>query len=143
MESNEYKRIRVYMSGVWDLFHVGHLNAIRAGKSLGDELVVGVNSDELVMRYKKRLPVIPYEQRAEIISALKYVDRVVKQDEIFELSLVKEINPDILIIEDTWRGKYVEGLEWAKNQAGKRIIYLPRTQGISTYDIKERIKKSQ
>lgn len=129
------------MSGVWDLFHVGHLNAIRTGKSLGDELVVGVNSDELVIKYKKRPPIIPYEQRAEIIRALKYVDKVVKQDEIFELSLVKELNPDILIIEDTWRDKYVEGLEWAKNQEGKRIIYLPRTPGISTYDIKERIKK--
>ena len=139
MKDNK-KRIRVYMSGVWDLFHVGHLNAIKKAREIGDELIVGVNSDELVMKYKKRLPVIPYEQRAEVISSLKYVDKVIKQNEIFELSLVKELNPDILIIEDTWIDKYVEGLEWAKHQ-GRKIVYLPRTPGISTYEIKERIKK--
>lgn len=138
MENN--KKIRVYMSGVWDLFHVGHLNAIKKGKEMGDELIVGINSDELVMKYKNKLPITPYEQRAEIVSSLKYVDQIVKQDEIFELSLVKQLNPDILIIEDSWKNKYVEGLEWAKSQ-GKKVIYLPRTPDISTSDIKDKIRK--
>ena len=115
---------RVFTSGSFDLFHIGHLNILEKSAALGDELIVGVSTDELIEEYKGMKPIIPYEQRARIVASIKCVTKVVKH------------------IGDDWKGKYLEGLEWMKNQPGKEVVYFPYTPGVSTTKIKSDIIKS-
>ncbi|MEG1370720.1 MAG: adenylyltransferase/cytidyltransferase family protein [Mucinivorans sp.] len=128
----------VYTSGSWDLFHVGHLNIIEKSKSYGTKLIVGVSSDELIASYKGVKPVIPFEERKRIIEALKVVDMVVRQDVLTDINQLKEFDVDVVTIGDDWEHKYLEGLEWMKEQ-GKTVIYLPYTKGVSTTGIKKDI----
>lgn len=134
------KKIRVYTAGTWDLFHVGHLNILRKSKSLGDELIVGVSTDELVTSYKTSLPAIPFEYRKAMLVNCKYVDKVVKQEKLLDPKQLKKLNIDILTIGDDWKNKYLEGLEWAKKQKNIRVIYLPYTKNISSTKIKQDIR---
>lgn len=133
------KKVIVYTSGTWDLFHIGHLNLFKKSKELGDKLVVGVSTDELVRSYKKTPLIIPFEERMEIVKSCKYVDKVVKQVILSEIKQLKEINPDIITIGSDWKNKYLEGLEWFKKQPGKKVIYLPYTGHISSTEIKKRM----
>lgn len=130
---------RVYTSGTWDLFHVGHINVLERSKEFGDYLIVGVSTDELVESYKGSKPVIPYEERVRLISALKCVDLVVKQTELTQVSQLIELDVDVVTIGDDWKDKYLEGLEWMKMQDGKEVIYLDYTKGVSTSSIKKKI----
>lgn len=127
----------VFTSGSWDLFHVGHLNMLRRSKALGDRLVVGVSTDELIADYKGISPVIPFDQRFEIVANIDCVDLVVKQTILTEIRQLQEYNVDIVTIGDDWKGRYLEGLEWMKEHG--EVVYLPYTQGVSTTSIKRRI----
>ena len=129
--------VTVYTSGSWDLFHVGHLNIIRRSRELGDRLIVGVSSDALVEEYKGAKPVIPYEQRAAIVGAVKGVDEVVEQTVLSDVRILKRHQVDVLTIGDDWRDKYLEGVEWMK-QHGK-VVYVPYTPDVSTTEIKRNI----
>lgn len=138
----EEKKIRVFTSGSFDLFHVGHLNILERSAALGDELIVGVSTDELIQRYKGMPPIIPFEQRVRIVSSLKCVTRVVKQVKLTEVAQLKEEDIDIVTIGNDWENKYLEGLEWMKQQPGKKVVYFPYTPGVSTTGIKKRIIES-
>ena len=127
----------IYTSGSWDLFHVGHLNVLEKSKALGDRLIVGVSTDELIEEYKGVAPVIPYEERFRVVSALQCVDLVVKQTVLTEISQLKEHCVDVVTIGDDWKGRYLEGLEWMKQHG--EVVYLPYTEGVSTTGIKRRI----
>lgn len=127
----------VYTSGSWDLFHVGHLNVLKASKKLGDKLIVGISTDELIQEYKGAAPIIPYEARKEIVSSLECVDEVVQQTILTDINQLKEYAVDIVTIGDDWKNKYLQGLEWMK-QHGK-VVYLPYTKGVSTTAIKKQI----
>lgn len=131
------KETVVFTSGSWDLFHVGHLNVLRKSKELGDRLVVGVSTEELIADYKGAPPVIPFEQRLEIISSIGCVDLAVKQVVLTEIRQLKEHDVDIVTIGDDWQGRYLEGLEWMKENG--RVVYLPYTAGVSTTSIKRKI----
>ncbi len=133
------KRIKVFTSGSFDLFHTGHLNLLEKSAALGDELIVGVSTDELIEYYKGMKPIIPFEQRFRIVSALKCVTKVVKQVKLTEIAQLRREEIDVVTIGDDWEHKYLEGLEWMKMQPGKRVVYFPYTSGISTTSIKERI----
>ncbi len=133
------KKIKVFTSGSFDLFHVGHLNILEKSASLGDELIVGVSTDELIFEYKGKLPIIPFEQRFNIISAIHCVTKVVKQTKLTEIAQLKNEKIDIVTIGDDWENKYLEGLEWMKMQPGKKVVYFPYTSGISTTEIKRKI----
>lgn len=135
------KKTVVYISGTWDLFHIGHLNAIKNARDLGDELIVGVSTDELIKEYKGHEPIYPYEDRLKIIESLKYVDRVVTQKELSTDEQFKELDFDVLVVGDDWKGKYLSGIEWIRNHPSKLVIYLPRTPEISTSMIRERLEK--
>ena len=133
---------RVFTSGSFDLFHIGHLNILEKSAALGDELIVGVSTDELIEENKGMKPIIPFEQRARIVASIKCVTKVVKQTKLTEIAQLQRENIDIVTIGDDWKGKYLEGLEWMKSQPGKEVVYFPYTPGVSTTQIKSKIIKS-
>lgn len=139
MEEKKIKR--VFTSGSFDLFHVGHLNILRKSAALGDELIVGVSTDELIEEYKGMKPVIPFFQRVRIVEAVDCVTKVVKQTKLTDIAQLLREDIDIVTIGDDWKGKYLEGIEWMKSQSGKEVVYFPYTKGISTTEIKRRIIK--
>lgn len=133
---------RVFTSGSFDLFHVGHLNILEKSAALGDELIVGVSTDELIEHYKGMKPIIPFEQRIRIVESIKCVTKVVCQTKLTEVAQLKREGIDIVTIGDDWKDKYLEGLEWMKQQPGKEVVYFPYTEGISTTKIKRDIINS-
>ena len=135
----ERKKIRVFTSGSFDLFHIGHLNILERSAALGDELIVGVSTDELIQHYKGMPPIIPFEQRFRIISSLKCVTKAVKQVKLTEVAQLQREDIDIVTIGDDWINKYLEGLEWMKQQPGKEVVYFPYTPDVSTTSIKKKI----
>ncbi len=135
----EKKEIRVFTSGSFDLFHIGHLNILEKSASLGDKLIVGVSSDELILEYKGMKPIIPFEQRFRIVSALACVTKAVKQVKLTEIAQLERENIDVVTIGDDWIDKYLEGLEWMKSQEGKEVVYFPYTPGVSTTIVKKTI----
>ena len=131
-----------YTTGVFDMFHIGHLNILRRAKEKCDYLIVGVSTDEVVEGYKHHKPVIPYEQRAAIVEAIKYVDEVVPQTTMDKTEFLKQRHFDGMFHGDEWKGtelynKYEE--EFAK--LGARIEYLNHTEGISSTMLREKISK--
>ena len=133
---------RVFTSGGFDLFHIGHLNILEKSAALGDELIVGVSTDELIEEYKGMKPIIPFEQRFRIVQSIKCVTKVVKQVKLTEIAQLQRENIDIVTIGDDWVDKYLEGLEWMKQQPGKEVVYFPYTPGVSTTIIKRQIIES-
>lgn len=137
------KEVIGYTAGVYDLFHVGHLNLLKNAKGMCDKLVVGVTADELV-KYKGKTALIPYEDRAEIVRSIKYVDAVVPQMDMDKLTMCKKLGASYLFVGDDWYNtdkwnKYEE--EFSK--AGIKIVYFPYTKGISSTKITEALKNSR
>lgn len=129
-----------YTTGVFDLFHIGHLNLLKHARGICDKLIVGVSTDELVKQYKDKVPHIPYEDRAEIVRNLRCVDVVVPQDSMDKLDVWKRLKFDVMLVGDDWYGQ--EKWKEYENQfadVGVRVIYFPRTPGISTTARKERL----
>ena len=129
-----------YTTGVFDMFHIGHLNILRRAKEKCDYLIVGVSTDECVESYKHKTPVIPYDQRAAIVEAIKYVDEVVPQNSMDKLEFLKQRHFDVMFHGDEWKGtelynKYEE--EFAKY--GAKIEYLTHTDGISSTILREKL----
>lgn len=134
-------RVVGFTSGVFDLFHVGHLNILKRAKALCDRLIVGVTTDELVS-YKNTEAVVPFAERLEIVQSIKYVDLAVPQDNLDKLEMWKKLKFDVMFIGDDWydTGRFKE-FEAKLAGVGVKIIYLPYTKGISTSEIKERFIK--
>jgi glycerol-3-phosphate cytidylyltransferase len=128
----------VYTSGSWDLLHVGHLNMIRRSRELGDYLVVGVSTDELIEEYKGMKPIIPFAERFELVQALRWSDVVVVQHALVPIPLLQEHQVSVVTIGDDWIGKHLDGLEWMKSHGGE-VVYLSYTPGVSTTTIKKKI----
>lgn len=121
-----------YTAGVFDLFHIGHLNLLRNAKGLCDKLIVGVTVDELV-RYKHKVAVIPFEDRVEIVKSIRYVDAVVAQEDMDKLTMCKKLKASILFVGDDWyQTDKWEDYEKEFSDAGIQIIYFPYTKGISS-----------
>jgi len=138
------KKIIGYTTGVFDMFHIGHLNILRRAKEQCDYLIVGVSTDELVMDYKNKCPIIPFEQRIEIVSAIKYVDKVVPQTSMDKLAVHKELGFNVLFHGDDWKGSdmYNE-LSEKFNEMGVKMVFLPHTDGISSTILSEKAYKNQ
>ncbi len=124
-----------YTAGVYDLFHIGHLNLLKNAKGMCDKLVVGVTVDELVA-YKGKRAVIPYEDRAEIVRSIEYVDAVVPQYDMDKIAACKKLGATLLFVGDDWYGsdKWRE-YEREFSACGGEIIYFPYTRGISSTQI--------
>ena len=126
-----------YTTGVYDLFHIGHLNLLKSAKGMCDKLIVGVTVDELVA-YKGKKAMIPFEDRIEIIRSIKYVDAAIPQHDMEKLSACKKIGAQILFVGDDWYGTE-KWQEYEKEfaEAGIKIVYFPYTKGISSTKITE------
>lgn len=121
-----------YTAGVYDLFHIGHLNLLKNAKAMCDKLIVGVTVDELVA-YKGKKAIIPYADRAEIVRAIEYVDAVVPQYDMDKLEMCKKLKADVLFVGDDWYGtEKWKQYEREFEEVGIKIIYFPYTKGISS-----------
>lgn len=135
------KQIIGYTTGVYDLFHIGHLNILRNAKSMCDKLVVGVTTDELVS-YKHKQPVIPFIERAEIVRAIKYVDTVIPQENMDKLEAWGKIKYDILFVGDDWfKTEKWDLIEEKLKKLKVKIVYFPYTKGTSSTLINETLNK--
>lgn len=129
-----------YTTGVFDLFHVGHLNLLKRAKAHCDYLIVGVTVDELVS-YKHKRAVIPFEERAEIVKAIRYVDEVVPQTSMDKMAAWNEYHFDVMFVGDDWKGtpKWDE-IEEQMHSVGVDVIYFPYTKGTSSTLLNETLR---
>ena len=122
-----------YTTGVYDLFHIGHLNLLRNAKALCDKLIVGVTTDELMLNYKKRKSVIPFEERYEIIRSIRYVDAVIPQTTIDKFEAWQKLKFDVLFVGDDWyQTDQWQRTEQKLKEVDVRIVYFPYTKGTSS-----------
>ncbi|TQS74124.1 adenylyltransferase/cytidyltransferase family protein [Ornithinibacillus gellani] len=136
------KRYKVgYTTGVFDLFHVGHLNILRRAKEQCDYLIVGVSTDELVRSYKNKQPVIPFEERLEIVAGIKYVDHVVAQQTRDKFAAWEQYRFDAMFVGDDWKGDALfQKMEQQFKVVQVDIVYFPYTKGVSSTLVKEKMK---
>jgi len=130
-----------YTTGVFDLFHIGHLNILRESKKRCDFLIVGVSTDEVVIKYKSKKPIIPFDERIAIVAAIKYVDKVVAQTTMDKMEAWKNLKFDALFHGDDWKGsslydKYVKEF----SNVGVDIVFLPHTEGISSTELAAKLQ---
>ncbi len=123
----------VYTSGTFDMLHANHIKMIEYARSLGDILIIGVNTDELVESYKSQ-PIIPFDERIALVKALKYPDIVIPQRSLNHADKVKKLSFDIFVVGDDWTGKY----DYLKEQ-GVDVVYFPYGAGVSSTNLKQRI----
>lgn len=123
----------VYTSGTFDMLHANHIKMIEYARSLGDILIVGVNTDELVESYKST-PIIPFDERIALMKAIKYPDIVIPQHSLDHTDKVKKLNFDVFVVGDDWTGKY----DYLKD-LGVDVVYFPYGAGVSSTNLKQRI----
>lgn len=129
-----------YTAGVFDMFHIGHLNIFKNAKTLCEHLIVAVSTDQLVLEYKKHLPVIPFSERCEIVKSVRYVDEVVPQTDMDKVRSALKHHIDVMFVGSDWKGS----AKWNKierelSKIGVAVIYLPHTDGVSSTMIREKI----
>ena len=122
-----------YTTGVFDMFHIGHLNILKRAKEQCEYLIVGVSTDDVVQTYKHKTPIIPFEERRAIVEAIKYVDMVVPQQNMNKLEIVKKIGANAVFVGSDWKGS----LQWNEYErvfkdVGCTVVYLEHTDGISS-----------
>ena len=132
-----------YTCGVYDLFHIGHLNLLKNAKGLCDKLIVVVTVDDLV-EYKGKRAMIPFEDRIEIVRSIKYVDAAVPQYNMDKLTMCKKLGASVLFVGDDWYGTE-KWNDYERNFAkeGIKIVYFPYTKGISSTKITEALKNTR
>lgn len=131
-----------YTAGVYDMFHIGHLNLLRKAKEQCDYLIVAVSTDELVKKEKNKIPIIPFEERAEIVSSIKYVDKVVPQIDKNKFGAWEKYNFDVMFVGDDWKGKPIfKEAEEKLAKVNVDIVYFPYTKHISSTILREKINK--
>ncbi len=133
-----------YTTGVFDLFHVGHLRLLRNARGMCDKLIVGVTSDELVL-YKNKRAVIPFAERLEIVRAIEYVDAAICQEDMDKFAAWEKLKFDVMFVGDDWQ-KTEKWAEYERQfkEVGVRIVYFPYTQGTSSTlinDVLERLRR--
>ncbi len=130
-----------YTSGVYDLFHIGHLNLLKNAKGLCDKLIVGVSVDKLV-EYKNKHAVIPFEERIEIVRNIKYVDAAIPQEELNKFKVWEKLHFDILFVGDDWyNSPSWQEMEEKFKTVGVRVVYFPYTKGTSSTILNATLEK--
>lgn len=130
-----------YTTGVYDMFHIGHLNILKRAKEQCDYLIVGVSTDQLVQKDKNKTPIIPFEERFAIVQAIKYVDKVVPQYDKNKFAAWEKYHFNKMFVGSDWKGTpQWEAFEKQFTPVGVEIVYLPHTDGISSSMLREKIK---
>ena len=132
-----------YTQGVFDMFYIGHLNLINRAKEQCEKLIVGVNSDALVKKYKNKIPVINEKDRATIVQNLKAVDECIIVETLDKEAIMKEHPFNVVFIGDDWKGSS----RWRETEEqlikyGVRVVYLPHTPDVSSTDLRKEVNRS-
>lgn len=131
-----------YTTGVFDMFHIGHLNILRRAKEQCDYLIVGVTTDALCEARKNKLPIICEDDRVAIVEAIRYVDRVVRQSDMDKLAAVRELGADAVFVGSDWKGTEAwNAYERQFAEVGCEVVYLDHTDGISSTVLRERLNQ--
>ncbi len=131
-----------YTTGVFDMFHIGHLNILRRAKEQCDYLIVGVSTDELVRDYKNKTPIVPFEERKAIVEAIKYVDEVVPQTSMDKFEAWKKLHFNAIFHGDDWKGSTLyKEIEEKLSSVGVDMVFLPHTDGTSSTILSEKLSK--
>lgn len=130
-----------YTTGVFDMFHIGHLNILKRAKEQCDYLIVGVSTDEVVQSYKHKTPIVPFEDRCAIVSAIKYVDEVVPQTSMDKFAAWQKLHFNALFHGDDWKGSPMyEKAQAAFEKVGVDVVFLPHTSGVSSTFLALKVK---
>lgn len=131
-----------YTTGVFDMFHIGHLNILKRAKEQCEYLIVGVTTDELCVARKNKKPIICESDRMAIVQSIRYVDEVVPQGDMDKLSAVKKHNVDAVFVGSDWKGT-PSWNQYEKDfaEVGCAVVYLDHTDGISSTILRERMNK--
>lgn len=133
-----------YTTGTFDMFHVGHLNTLKKAKELCDYLIVGVSTDELVKKYKNKLPIIPLKDRMAIVEAIKYVDKVVVQESLDKYDAYLKYNYDVIFHGDDWKdSRLYKETEKKLGEVGVDVVYFPCIPLVSSSYILNRIREEK
>ncbi|MBR5239103.1 MAG: adenylyltransferase/cytidyltransferase family protein [Clostridia bacterium] len=131
-----------YTTGVFDLFHIGHLNILKKSKELCDYLIVGVSTDELVQEYKNKTPMIPFSERVAIVEAIKYVDKVVPQTSMDKFKAWEDLHFDVMFHGNDWKNSSLYNeMEEKFHSVGVSIEYFEYTKNTSSTKLQAAIAK--
>lgn len=131
-----------YTTGVYDMFHIGHLNILKRAKEQCDYLIVGVSTDELVESYKHKTPIIPFEERMAIVEAIKYVDKVVAQESMDKFAAWEKLHFNAIFHGDDWKGSSMyDEIEKKLASVGVDMVFLPHTNGTSSTMLSEKLTR--
>lgn len=131
-----------YTTGVYDMFHIGHLNILKRAKEQCDYLIVGVSTDELVQHDKHKTPIIPFIERCAIVQAIRYVDKVVPQLDKNKLAAWEKYKFKKMFVGSDWQGTpQWKEFERQFTPLGVEIVYLKHTDGISSTTLRAKILK--
>lgn len=129
-----------YTTGVFDMFHIGHLNILRRAKEQCDYLIVGVTTDELCLNRKKKYPIINEKERMAIVESIRYVDKVVPQFDMDKIRPVKEYGVNVVFVGSDWKGTDAwDRYEKQFAEVGCKVVYLDHTDGISSTLLRNKI----
>lgn len=133
-----------YTTGVFDMFHIGHLNILKRAKENCDYLIVGVSTDELVQEYKNKTPIIPFEERKAILESISYVDKVVAQNHRDKIAAQEELKFNIMFVGDDWKGSELfTEVEEIFRERNVELMYFPYTKGTSSTILREKLINSK
>ena len=143
MEVERMKRFKVgYTTGVFDLFHIGHLNILRRAKSQCEYLIVGVTTDEEVIRIKNKIPVIKYKERKAIVESIKYVDLAVPENDVNKIKAWEEYKFDAIFKGSDWKGSQKwNDYEKYFSSKGVEVVYFSYTEGTSSTKLRSVLDK--
>ena len=131
-----------YTTGVFDMFHIGHLNILKRAKEQCEYLIVGVSTDDVVEEYKNKKPIIPFAERCAIVEAIKFVDKVVPQTTMDKLAAWETIRFDVLFHGSDWKGSTLYS-EYEKtfSNVGVDVVFLPHTDGTSSTELSKKLQR--
>lgn len=131
-----------YTTGVFDMFHVGHLNILKRAKAQCEHLIVGVSTDELVEGYKGKTPIIPFEERFAIVGAIKYVDEVVPQTSMDKFKAWEQLKFNVLFHGSDWKDSDMyKAIVKQFSAIGVEVVFLPHTAGVSSTLLADVLRK--
>ena len=136
------KKIVGYTTGVFDMFHIGHLNILKRAKEQCDYLIVGVSTDELCESYKHKKTIIPFEERKAIIESIRYVDQVVPQLNRDKFAAWEKYHFDVMFVGDDWKNSPLfNELEQKFASVGVKIVFFPYTKGTSSTLLRDKLEQ--